>query len=238
MDPITIAIGAAAAVTIVIVRKVRAKKRLDAEKDAFINALIEENMFVKEQGKALAQVVAQNATAYMKEAPDTILEQKCANVLKDFFPDGIEARFNTLRTEESKEKLVKDLISKLKDVMGVGLNAVIFKNLDATDRGVYQYMDEEYGKTITLNKIYLSENPVELISTVIHEMKHAVQFEAIFEGNKLGYSDQRLAQWLRCIGKDSYVKGDYCYEAYALQAVELDANIFVDGVMEEFGKCN
>ena len=105
MDPITIAIGAAAAVTIVIVRKVRAKKRLDAEKDAFIKALIEENMFVKEQGKALAQVVAQNATAYMKEAPDTILEQKCANVLKDFFPDGIEARFNTLRTEESQKFL-------------------------------------------------------------------------------------------------------------------------------------
>lgn len=231
---VTVAVVAAVAATILI-KKYKEKKAADAELDAFLAALVEQSATVKKEAEAMELVASQSAASYMKEPPDLILEQKCIRVLKEMFPDGIEEKLKTISGDDEKKQFIRELVGRLRDwnAMDVGINAIIFKDMDPANVAYYSYNDSDYGKTITINSLYL-DNLEGLIKVILHELKHAVQMESIAEGNKLNYSDQRVAQWAVC--NMAYYEGQDSLHAYALQINEIDANIFASSVLDEFKK--
>lgn len=233
MDPVTISIGVVV-ISALLIKRYRSKRKKEMAQEMFIAALLEEGEQLKSMSEAMEHVAKQNVQAYMKEAPDLVFEDKCTAVLKELFPEGFEAGFVGLNSEDQKKELIRGLVSRLSKELGVQINAIRFEQLEPAHKAAYRHNDEEYGKTIIINRLSLTDSPEELIFYVLHELKHAVQVDALTEGNKPGYSDQRLAQWL--VSFDQYYDGANCTRAYELQANELDANLFAAAVIDKYVK--
>lgn len=85
---------------------------------------------------------------------------------------------------------------------------------------------------IALNELYLaSDNDYILrvfINTIIHECKHARQWDAVAGRNTHGYSDELILKWR--INFQDYIAPEESDEGYVKQPVEWDASSFAENV--------
>ena len=211
-------------ISAILIRTYQNKKKKDAEIQAMLESLVL-------YGKAMTQVAEQNADAYQEEPVDHKLECDCSIMLKGMFPNGIRSKFESLATEYDRQQLITELIKRTCEILQVDVRSVVFEELPVNVGGSYSYGHGGSEKKITINRVYLIEDPEKLLHIIFHELKHAVQYESVLEDNKWGYTAQRRAQWLKCMD-DKYV--DYCYEAYALQSIEIDAEYFAEGVFKNY----
>ena len=220
MDPISIAILIAAGLAYAInyiAQEIEVK-------DKVINLL-------KIYSKEISTVRRQKMDAYVDEPCDARMQQAGADVLKREFPQGIAERFATMKSLEERQAFMADLTRGVANAMGVDVNEVTFSEGREGEFGLYRYKDQETGnisKQVWMNAVYLASEPEQVVRTMLHELRHGVQCQALFEADKWGFSARRKAEWLS--NETSYVN---CTEAYKLQEQELDADVFAERVLNK-----
>lgn len=234
MDPITIGVGltilVSASMAILIKQYRSSLKSADAEKEELL-FILGHSLAEKEE---LLATLEQAERGYVEEDCDYNMRLKCQELLKCFCPNGVKEKFEEFETVEKRKLFVQELVDNVKQIMQVEITQVVICEMPMENRGGYVYNDEKncIHKALFLNELYLIEDPERAIETVFHELKHGVQNEAIFEKDKWGYSAQRKAQWLNCMN-NNYVRGNYSFEAYSLQAIEIDARLFGIAVIND-----
>lgn len=133
----------------------------------------------------------------------------------------------SLPFEKRKEYIEKVLLPLIASEMGVTAKFLGWFQ-DSSTVGCYN--EQEQG--IALNELFLaSDNEYVLnfiINTIIHEYKHAMQWDAVLGRNTHGYSDKLIDCWRRNF--NDYIQPHESDEGYAKQPVESDASFFAESV--------
>lgn len=85
-------------------------------------------------------------------------------------------------------------------------------------------------KAIQLNRKFL-DSPYGIIHTELHEIRHAIQHDAITHPNKYGFDAKTLEKWANNI--EYYIKPELDYEAYITQPIELDAELWASEMLHD-----
>lgn len=227
MDPITLTLLAAVGLTASIKLLIDKYMKMAKTKNAAI-AIIET------YSEEVQTVRQQMINSYQKEPYDYEMQDACRKVLRELCPQGIDKKFATLETIDERRDFMKELITRAANAIGVEIREIAICEGPQNIAGSYYYKDKDNNllvKRIFINDLYLLVNPSIAISTLFHELRHAVQTESVYENNKWGVSAQRAAQWL--CSNENYVN---CTEAYALQYNEIDADLFAEQVMDLYTK--
>ena len=102
-----------------------------------------------------------------------------------------------------------------------------FKDMESNEMGAYN----PENNTITLNsKLLRMDNPDELMSTILHESRHAHQQYAVDHPDKVSVSEETIAEWKE--NMDYYIRPEWDFEAYINQPIENDADKFAENVIQ------
>lgn len=87
-------------------------------------------------------------------------------------------------------------------------------------------------KQIDLNARLLADaDPREVMTTIMHESRHAFQDFAINHPEQVTVSPQTIEEWKHNF--DHYISPEFDFEAYVSQPVEADANAFAERMYNE-----
>lgn len=164
---------------------------------------------------------------------DKEMIEKCRELLKETFPEGIEARIKDMSADE-RMALIRELIEKCNAIYDLDITKINFMSayeIGGATCGCYQSKDN----SITLNIDLISfSDPTAMgiiINTIFHEMRHAQQYRAITtEGYSFG-TDEQAKAW--AINFSHYIRAEVDMMLYQLQAVEADANRVADEITKE-----
>lgn len=136
-----------------------------------------------------------------------------------------ETWYNT--SVNGRKKILRKFLKRLCAIMGVQVFPFIFFDDSMSDntRGSYNHKF----KMIYINSNRLSgNNSYGLMTTMIHEMRHAYQHAAVDNPEKFQVSEETISQWRENFKKGNYKSTDdgYTYEEYVSQPVEWDAKNF------------
>lgn len=223
MEPITIAIGGVVVVVSALVAAV-------SKRNKKIRELLDSN-------ERYNVAIEGYAKTYAFEPCDTKMIGDCQKCLRSFFPEfpkGIEAKFEKCDSPEKRQQLACDIVEQLCKTMKLDDVVVELEVMDACHCG-YAFQSDDGSLAIHLNVSYVYADPVQIISTICHELRHCVQFKSL-DNDVWGFTDTKKAQWMYNI--KNYVNLDganigMSYGAYRNQPIETDANEFTYAV---FGK--
>ncbi len=144
--------------------------------------------------------------------------KRAVGITSEFFTDDLIREWPSIGTEQRREYLTaygENLLQQfaIQDV------SIRFEEMEANQRG-YQG-----GGEIVLNTDCLSD-PRRLkgaIETMAHECEHAFQEEAIKYPEAYEISSELAALWKR--DKKHYCDGEYDFQPYFQQSIELDARM-------------
>ena len=179
-------------------------------------------------------ILAEN---YKPEECDVKMKNDCSAMLEEFFDEPkdqpIYVRINEKMkgmSVEEKQKLLKKITERASTVMNVHLDSIEFSNVSSM--GLYN--NQKNGIVISTAYMELDNCNVELVKTIFHELKHAVQFKAIStDGNIWGYSDETLIAWANNF--QDYTNYYWDIEGYYHQPLELDSFGFECSVIPQPG---
>lgn len=165
------------------------------------------------------------STNYKPEECDNEMRDKCQNLIEQYFkePEGAELyervneKMKNLNEDEKKE-LLREITIKASDIMQVKIDNIVFSN--DYNMGCY-YSDEN---KLMISSAYFNQEScgVEVVKTIFHELKHAVQYKAISPGgNVWGYSDETLISWVN--NYQNYISSASDPEEYLRQPIEIDS---------------
>lgn len=163
--------------------------------------------------------------AYEHESCDDRMIGQCRDLLNKFCPQGIEQKFAELNKLEARKDFLSKLAEQAAEIMQVAPLPVSFEEMPMQKYGNYS-MGEN---VIFLNELYVLESPLQIVDTIFHELKHAVQCKAMTD-NPWNYSAKIRGLWKVCF--ERYYSGIF-YEAYATQAIEIDARHFANEVINK-----
>lgn len=165
--------------------------------------------------------------AYEPEAIDINLRNRLKKILGNMESGNIEDHLISLPFEKRKEYFEQVLLPLVAKEMNIKFNFLGWFQSECT-AGFYN--EEKTG--IALNEIFLAcDNKYilgEMINTVIHECKHAMQWDAISGRNTHGYSLELIEKWK--INTFDYITPEENDEAYVKQPIEWDASSFAESV--------
>ena len=71
-----------------------------------------------------------------------------------------------------------------------------------------------------------------VMETIVHELRHAVQWKAITENNFWNVDEKTRDLWAENLNFDNYIDPEVDFKGYCEQPVEADARTFSALVME------
>lgn len=120
---------------------------------------------------------------------------------------------------------MKEFYNSFSELTGTRLY-LSFTKMGPRNMGAYN----PENNTITLNRDLLEkENPDKLMSTILHEARHAYQHFAVEHPDRVTVSAETIAEWKE--NYDYYIHPEYDFNAYVNQPVEVDADCFADLAM-------
>lgn len=165
--------------------------------------------------------------AYLPEQTDIQLRQRLTSRLESLENGHLFEHFKSLSFEKRKEYIENVLLPMVCNEMNVSPSFAGWYQ-DNSTIGVYC----EDVRGIALNEMFIAtDNDYVLrniINTVIHECKHAMQWDAVSGRNTHGYSPQLIEAWRRNFA--DYIQPEESDEGYAKQPVEYDAASFAESV--------
>ena len=173
----------------------------------------------------LKNSLGQYSETYMFEECDLYMIDKCREFLRKEFPTGIEEKFASIETLEEKQKYASNVSKELAKIIKVDFKGIAFEEMQFYENG-----KTTGEKEIVLNVALVLADPEQLITTMIHELRHCLQIQSISGNDVWGFSDAKKAQWLFSFEK--YQSGTICYAAYREQPVERDAVLFAESIMK------
>lgn len=209
---------------------------------------MEELMRRRKELCASLEKIDKSLIKYNKNNPDELVDNPFSTTYTPFeFTREEEKKYdNTLREQvhnllsrdayskstwdsssvEERQTILSNLLVDLNDTMGLNVKENIkFKSLGESTRG--QYNDFNRRVTINIDRLSdYSDDSYEIMQTMIHEMCHAYQHQAIRTPELYIVSKETLEQWdnnnkhyISYNGKDNYPE-------YVQQAIEWDAKNF------------
>lgn len=164
---------------------------------------------------------------YAPEQVDIELSQRLKDKLGELHDGHILEHLKTLNYDQRKEYFEKVLLPLITQEMDLDIKVVEWFQ-DESTAGVY--IEEK--RCIMFNELFLtSDNDYILnvmINTIIHECKHAMQFDAIHGRNTHGYSIELIEKWR--VNSQDYIQPAESDEGYIKQPLEWDANGFAESV--------
>lgn len=164
---------------------------------------------------------------YKPEDIDIQLRERLKQVVGRLENGKLAEHIKSLSFEERKTYFEKTLLPMIASEMGVSPTFIGWFR-DENTAGFYS----ETHQGIALNELFLaSDNEYVLyfiINTVIHECKHAMQWDAVSGRNNHGYSEQQISIWKRNF--EDYIEPRESDEGYVKQPVEWDASSFAESV--------
>lgn len=174
---------------------------------------------------------------YKPEECDEKMRLGCLQLLQTYFKEPVDAAMYQRiaekmegMNEEQKKLLLQEITIKASEVMNVKLDNIIFT--DVSCMGCYSASDN----TIMFSNLYIAQDVcnVEIVKTIFHELKYAVQFKAIGkDGNVWGYNTETLIAWAN--NWQDYISGSLDPEGYMTQPIELDSFGFECSVIPQPG---
>lgn len=172
-------------------------------------------------------VVLDSDTEYNPEQVDVELCERLKKLMASLEDGKLAEHLKSMSLEDRKRYFEKVLLPKIADAMDVKPEFLGWFRDEST---VGFYAEESKG--IALNELFLTTDDEYvlnyIINTVIHECKHAMQWDAVSGRDTHGYSAQLIAQWKRNF--DDYIQPRESDEGYVKQPVEWDASSFAESV--------
>lgn len=128
--------------------------------------------------------------------------------------------------ENKKMMMVRDYHQKFSGSMGVKTN-LMFNDMPTRSRGCYIHDS----KTVYINTNIL-DNPRQLLTTDLHELRHAVQHSAIDSPFKYDISNDIINAWKDNF--ENYYSAEDNFPKYYNQPVEVDARAYAQTIMEKY----
>ncbi len=216
MEPITIGSGIFILVTASVAIAIKHYRTKIARKNAEL--------------QKLATALSQYAEAYQFEDCDTPVIEALSNYVTSLRSNGTLATImNRMDVSQRKEYMVK-VVRNIARIMNIELSEVNINNLGQFVFGQSYKENDEY--CVDLNEVLLIADPDRLLQTVLHELRHLQQMQALVNDN-WGFSINRKAQWILAFSNyvDAEEGSNFQYLAYAMQSVEVDANKFAAKVL-------
>ena len=163
--------------------------------------------------------------------------EQSSELIRQFFPGPPGS---TLLTEdfESRCEVIEDFAHELIQIYGLENVEVIVTDdpeLFSSDGGVVFGITRMDQKTVYINANLLRLDNVDvlehLVGTVIHELRHIMQFEIMTLVNTRGVSYQRRKAWRHTTA--NYVDAGLDMEAYSTQSIEFDARNFTNRIWQK-----
>lgn len=201
---------------------------------AAVAAVVKEYQARKQAVEIIEQLrksLGQYCHTYTLEECDNALIEKCRDCILKEFPNGITQKFAKLDTMDARKQLTEDLVANLASCMELDGVEVEFPPMPADEYGCMKPLDGGIRK-VCLNEALLVADPEQIVKTICHELRHAVQLQS-FTDNKWGYSNVRVAQWLYSWNNYISCTSVTNFEAYYNQIIEVDARHFVDELFKD-----
>lgn len=207
--------GVAIAIALVIAARIIHYKEVVEEQQERINIIVQ-------------KMSEEFANSYHFVECDRKMINDTVKMLLSECPEGIQERLLSFGSHEMRKEYVEDLVRHIADVMGVELEGVeITDDMPDCTLGLYQ---QGY---ITINEVHIEADPERLLHTIIHELRHGVQFQACQEGkDQWGFSTETKAYWY----KNFVLYVDEPYELYVNQPLERDANTIAEEIINRFNQ--
>ena len=161
------------------------------------------------------------------------LQDQCHNLLKGDFS---KAKWDACTTSAQKQNFLTRLFNGVQGIMGTSISRIEFVN-DGVDpyfpmRGRYTSRGGQPDNVLRINADYFNEsNSYELAYTIIHEVRHAFQQEAVLGLNSHVVCQDTIDHWAKNLPSyaqghqpPGYYQGDI--NKYNVQALEWDAKNF------------
>lgn len=181
---------------------------------------------LKQHGEYLDSVL-DSSLEYLPEQVDIDLRERLTEILGSLEGGHLFEHIKSLPFEKRKEYFEKMLLPLICKEMNVFPD---FLGWFQDDKTIGYYREADHG--IALNELFLTtDNDYVLrmiINTVIHECKHAMQWDAVSGRNTHGYSQQLIDIWKRNF--IDYISPEESDEGYVKQPVEWDASSFAESV--------
>lgn len=159
---------------------------------------------------------------------DKKMQQQTKNIIHDVFGENVAESVQNMKAAQRIEK-VEELVKQLKEEYRLDVE-VEFYGENRNECGFYNGKQN----TLSLNVADLLSNNSEQIQvffdTVIHELRHAVQWKAVQEEGFWNIGRERRIKWADNF--KNYISINVDPKGYARQPVEMDACTFSAGCME------
>lgn len=164
---------------------------------------------------------------YAPEEVDIKLSENLKQRLSGTHGGQIAEYLKTLSFPDRKEYIEKELLPLIASEMGVSPQFLGWYQ-EGTTLGYY--CEKKQG--IAINEIYLADDNEFIlrfiVNTIIHECKHAMQWDAVSGRHTHGYSTELIEKWKLNI--QDYIRPHESDEGYLKQPVEWDASSFAESV--------
>lgn len=131
-------------------------------------------------------------------------------------------------TIEEKERFISSIGNRILRNTGLSDVRIEFSdNLKSTTCGSHSSAE----KRIVINRNLL-KSPLDALHTELHEIRHAIQHDAVQHPEKYGFDAQTIEIWQRNIAY--YISPKLDYEAYVLQPIEIDAETWASKMLHDF----
>lgn len=130
-------------------------------------------------------------------------------------------------TIEEKERFIMSIGERILNNMGLSNVGIEFTDdFRPTTCGIHRAIDSK----IILNRNLL-DNSLDAIHTTLHEIRHAIQHDAVQHPEKYGFDMQTIEIWQHNIAY--YISPKLDYEAYVLQPIEMDAEAWASKMLHD-----
>ena len=167
---------------------------------------------------------------------DKRLIESNRELMKEFFPDGIEARFKGLALDRRVE-IMKDLLERANEIYGTEIKSVTFSPSSEVGDTTYGYYSFD-SHSITINVDVLASEDANvlraIVGTVFHELRHAQQYKTITDSNYAYGTEEQRRLWALNFMEGNYISPEIDYVLYQKQTVEADARQIAEHITVNF----
>lgn len=176
-----------------------------------------------------------NAEAKLKRSVLFWLKENYPNIEKQW---ECSAGKNGWIELEKRKHLVIEFVSGLSETMDVTVGKVKFDKMPNNCYGSCElnrpvlHINEEFLKSPSVPAFALDN----LLDTVIHELRHQYQKEAVADPDRFCASPAQVEAWRENLAEGNYILASEDYLGYRMQPVEKDAFAFAEEMIQKFKK--
>lgn len=180
------------------------------------------------------QHLPETSKAELSETDQIKAYQTRALIGECFGTDPVECLKNA--SNKDRIRLMTEFADQLADLYGLDIEVDVTVN-ELHHLGAYNWKEKKAVFNIALlmvdgNHEHFDICVREILDTIIHELRHAVQYRTVDEPGFWDVDDERRLAWAQNMAPGNYISPSVNMRAYANQPIERDAVTFAAAAME------